>query len=58
VVGRAAGDEATVTSLSVALDDGPATDCGELAIGPLDLVRLVAVEVFHTAVVPAGGGLQ
>ena len=47
-----------MTSLSVALDDGPATDCGELSIGPRDLVRLEGVQVSQSAVVPAGGGLQ
>jgi hypothetical protein len=56
--GRAAGAETTVTGLSVSLDDGPATACTELTIGPRDLVRLADVLVSQTAVVPAGGGLQ
>ena len=58
VAGRAARAEATVTSLSVALDDGPESSCGELTIGPRDLVRLADVQVSQSAIVPAGVGLQ
>jgi Baseplate J-like protein len=58
VAGRAVGSEATVTNLSVALDDGPETSCGELTIGQRDLIGLVDVLVSQSAVVPTGGGLQ
>lgn len=58
VAGKAAGDETTVTSLSVAFDGGGAINCGELAVGPRDLVWLADVQVASTASVPGGGGLQ
>ncbi len=45
VAARAAGAEATVTRLAVALDDGPETDCGEVVIGPRDLVWLAGAQV-------------
>jgi hypothetical protein len=58
VAARAAGVEATVTALSVALDDGAATDCAELVIGPRDLVWLESAIVAWTAALPDGSGLR
>ncbi len=58
VAGRAVGVETTVTSLSVAVDDGDATDCAELVIGPRDLVWLESAAVTWTAALPDGGGLR
>lgn len=58
VAGRAAGPEATVTALSVAVDDGAAIDCGEITLGPRELAWLDEVQVSRATVVPSGGGLQ
>jgi predicted phage baseplate assembly protein len=58
VAGRAAGPEATVTALSVAVDDGAAIDCGEITLEPRDLAWLDKVQVSRATVVPSGGGLQ
>jgi predicted phage baseplate assembly protein len=58
VAGRAVGVETTVTSVSVALDAGDASDCAELVIGPRDLVWLDSAAVTWTAALPDGGGLR
>ncbi len=58
VVSRAVGPEVSVTTLAVALDDGAATDCADLVLGPGELVRLGDVDVRRTAALPVGGGLR
>jgi hypothetical protein len=58
VVRTALGPEATVTALSVALDDGPPTDCDDLTLGPRELVWLAAAHITWVPSVPTGGGLQ
>ena len=58
VVQDTAGVEATVTRLTVALDDGASSDCAELAIGERELVYLGTATVSWVAVAPPGGGLQ
>jgi predicted phage baseplate assembly protein len=58
VVTSALGVESTVTDLRVALEDGPSTDCADLAIGSRDLVWLESVRVNPVSTVPTGGGLQ
>ena len=57
VLRQAIGPEATVMSLSVALDDGPATDCADLPIGPRELVWLAAARIDWDAALPPGTGL-
>jgi hypothetical protein len=58
VVQKTIGPEATVTRLSVALDDGPPSDCSDLAIGPRELVWLGEATITWVAALPAGGGLR
>ena len=58
VAGRAVGVEATVTALSVCLDDGEPSDCAELSIAPSDLVWLESVDIAWTSALPDGGGLR
>jgi predicted phage baseplate assembly protein len=58
VVQEEAGPEATVTRLTVALDDAAPSDCGDLAIGERELVHLGSATVRWVAVAPPGGGLQ
>jgi predicted phage baseplate assembly protein len=58
VAGRAAGVEATVTALSVALDDDEPSDCAELTIGPRDLVWLASAPITWISALPDGGGLR
>jgi predicted phage baseplate assembly protein len=58
VAGRAVGVEATVTALSVALDDAEPTDCAELVIGPRDLVWLESAAITWISAQEDGGGLQ
>jgi hypothetical protein len=58
VVQETIGPEATVTGLSVALDDGPPSECSDLAIGPRELVWLDEATITWVAALPAGGGLR
>jgi hypothetical protein len=58
VVQETIGPEATVTTLSAALDGGPPSDCSDLAIGPRELVWLKAATITWVAALPAGGGLR
>jgi hypothetical protein len=58
VVQRTIGAEATVTRLAAGLDDGPLSDCADLAIGPRELVFLGAATVRWVVAAPAGGGLR
>jgi hypothetical protein len=58
VATRAAGVEATVTKLAVALDDGAWSDCDDRPIGPRDLVWLADAELTWTAAATGGRGLQ
>jgi predicted phage baseplate assembly protein len=58
VAGRAAGVEAAVTNLAVALDDGAWSDCDERPTGPRDLVWLAGAELTWTAAATGGSGLQ
>jgi hypothetical protein len=58
VVQRVIGDEATVTRLSAALDDGPWSDCADLEIGSRELVWLESATVSWVAALPTGGGLR
>jgi hypothetical protein len=58
VVRSVLGPEADVASLSVALDDEPATDCADLVIGARELVWLDDVQTTWLTAVPAGGGLR
>jgi hypothetical protein len=58
VAGRAVGLEATITALSVALDDGDANSCADLVIGPRELVWLESVTVSWSEPLPDGGGLR
>lgn len=57
VAARAAGAEAMVTSLAVALDDSAWSGCDERPTGPRDLVQLADVELTWTAAVAGGSGL-
>ena len=58
VVRSVLGPEADVATLSVALDNEPATDCADLVIGSRELVWLDDVQLTWTTAVPAGGGLR
>jgi hypothetical protein len=58
VAARAAGVEATVTKLALALDDGAWSDCDDRPTGPRDLVWLADVELTWTAAATGGSGLS
>jgi hypothetical protein len=58
VVRSALGPEAEVGDLSVALDDGPASDCVDLLIGSRELVWLDEVTVTWVTTIPVGAGLS
>jgi hypothetical protein len=58
VASRAAGVEATVTRLAVALDNGAWSDCDERPTGPRDLVWLADAELTWTAAATGGSGLS
>jgi hypothetical protein len=58
VVSAELGPESTVIDLSVALDGGTPSSCGDLAIGSRELVWLGSLDVRWVTTVPAGGGLQ
>jgi predicted phage baseplate assembly protein len=57
VAASAAGVEATVAGLAVALDDGAWSDCDERPTGPRDLVWLAGAELTWTAAATGGSGL-
>ncbi|MEA2371767.1 MAG: hypothetical protein QOH12_2161 [Solirubrobacteraceae bacterium] len=57
VVASAIGRSSSVTSLSVALDGGPPSDCSDLQIGSRELVRLDTATITVGAAT-AGGGLR
>jgi hypothetical protein len=58
VAAEAAGAEVTVSGLTIAVDDGPATDCADVPLGPADLPWLADHRIVLTAALPTGGGLS
>lgn len=58
VVRSTLGPEAEVGDLSVALDDGPPTNCADLEIGSRELVYLSNATIAFDLTIPSGAGLQ